>query len=44
MMQYDDEVSNVVYDEEDEVYEMYFVLDGAIGVAFSLITHGFSGK
>lgn len=34
----------VIYDEEEEVLEMYFVTEGVIGVAFSLITNGFTNK
>ena len=32
----------IIYDEEQEVHEMYFIEEGIIGVAFSLITKGFA--
>ena len=34
----------IIYDEEEEVPEMYFIQDGIIGVAFSLISNGFNEK
>lgn len=34
----------VIYDEEEDVLEMYFVTEGMIGVAFSLIANGFTNK
>jgi hypothetical protein len=30
------EEDKIIYDEEEEAKEMYFMLDGLIGVAFSL--------
>ena len=32
----------IIYDEEQEVYEMYFIVEGIIGIAFSLIANGFA--
>jgi len=34
----------IIYDEEEEVPEMYFILEGVIGIAFSLIANGFTNK
>lgn len=34
----------VIYDEEDEVTEMYFVLEGSIGIGYSLISNGITRK
>lgn len=34
----------VIYDEEDEVSEMYFLLEGVIEIAFSLISNGMRDK
>jgi hypothetical protein len=34
----------IIYDEEEEAKEMYFMLDGLIGVAFSLISNGMLNK
>jgi len=34
----------IIYDEEEEVPEMYFVTEGVIGIAFSLIANGFTNK
>ena len=28
---------SVIYDEEQEVAEMYFILEGVVGIGFSLI-------
>ena len=33
----DDQADRVIYDEEDEVLEMYFIQEGIIEVGFSLI-------
>jgi hypothetical protein len=30
----------IIYDEEEEVSEMYFMQEGEIGVGFSLISNG----
>ena len=35
---------HLIYDEEDEVPEMYFVLEGTVGIAYSLIANGISRK
>ena len=32
----------IIYDEEQDVSEMYFVEEGIIGIAFSLIANGFA--
>lgn len=34
----------IIYDEEEEVPEMYFIIEGNIAIAFSLIANGFSNK
>jgi len=34
----------IIYDEEEEVPEMYFINEGIIGIAFSLIANGFTNK
>ncbi len=35
------EIDKVIYDEEDEVPELYFILEGLIGVAYTLASsHG----
>ena len=34
----------MIYDEEEEVKEMYFMTDGIIGIAFSLISNGMLNK
>jgi hypothetical protein len=34
----------IIYDEEEEAKEMYFMLEGHIGVAFSLISNGMLNK
>jgi hypothetical protein len=39
-----DETDKLIYDEEEPVPEMYFVLEGAIGIGFSLIVKGYSQK
>ena len=31
----------IIYDEEDDVIEMYFIVEGIVGVGFSLIANGF---
>jgi hypothetical protein len=38
------EDDKIIYDEEDEVSEMYFILEGTIGIGYSLISNGFSKK
>ena len=35
-----DENDKVIYDEEEEVTEMYFFTEGVIGIGFSLVTNG----
>ena len=27
----------IIYDEEDEVLEMYFILDGSVGVGYNML-------
>ena len=34
----------IIYDEEEEVTEMYFVQDGVINVCYSLIANGITNK
>lgn len=38
------EEDRVIYDEEDEVPEMYFIIEGSIGIGYSLIANGISRK
>lgn len=40
----DEEIDSIIYDEEETVTEMYFFLDGFIGVGFSLIPSGVRNK
>ena len=35
-----DDADKVIYDEEDEVPEMYFFTEGIIGIGFSLVANG----
>jgi len=39
-----DDEDKIIYDEEEEVSEMYFMSEGLIGVAFSLIANGILKK
>ena len=34
----------IIYDEEEDVPEMYFIIEGNVAIAFSLIANGFSNK
>ena len=34
----------VIYDEEEEVLEMYFIINGTIAIGYSLNMNGFLGK
>ena len=34
----------IIYDEEDEVPEMYFIVDGVVGIGYSLIANGICKK
>ena len=34
----------IIYDEEEEVTEMYFITEGCVGIGFSLIANGYSGE
>jgi hypothetical protein len=38
------EDDKIIYDEEDEVLEMYFFTEGAIGVGFSLVSNGITNQ
>jgi len=38
------EEDRIIYDEEEEVLEMYFFTEGVIGVGFSLIANGLLNK
>lgn len=31
----------IIYDEEEEVIEMYFITEGIVGIGFSLIANGY---
>lgn len=35
------EEDKIIYDEEEEVQEMYFITEGTVGVGFSLIANGY---
>jgi hypothetical protein len=41
---YADDEDKIIYDEEEEVSEIYFMTDGTIGIAFSLISNGINKK
>lgn len=34
------EEDKVIYDEEEEVPEMYFITEGVVGIGFSLVANG----
>jgi hypothetical protein len=34
----------IIYDEEQEVPEMYFMIEGVVGVGYSLIANGVTKK
>jgi len=34
----------IIYDEEEEVPEMYFVTEGIVGIGFSLVANGYGSK
>jgi len=34
------EDDDIIYDEEDEVSEMYFILEGQIGIGYSMVGGG----
>ena len=34
----------IIYDEEDEVSEMYFITEGIIGIGFSLMANGLTNE
>jgi len=36
------EEDKMIYDEEEEVPEMYFIMEGIVGIGFSLIANGYS--
>jgi hypothetical protein len=36
------EEDQIIYDEEDEVTEMYFITEGIIGVGFNLVSNGYA--
>ena len=40
----DNEDDKIIYDEGDEVPEMYFILSGSVGIGYSLISNGVSKK
>lgn len=35
------EEDKIIYDEEEEVPEMYFITEGIVGIGFSLISNGY---
>lgn len=38
------DVDKIIYDEEEDVTEMYFITEGIVGVGFNLISNGFNNK
>ena len=38
------EEDHIIYDEEDEVPEMYFITEGVVGIGFSLVANGYANK
>ena len=34
----------IIYDEEEEVPEMYFITEGIVGIGFSLVANGYANK
>ena len=34
----------IIYDEEQEVWEMYFIMEGCVGIGYSLISNGYTGE
>lgn len=38
------EEDSLIYDEEEDVAEMYFFTDGIIGIGFSLVANGISNE
>jgi hypothetical protein len=38
------EEDKVIYDEEEEVPEMYFITEGVVGIGFSLIANGMTNQ
>jgi len=38
------EEDKIIYDEEDEVPEMYFVIDGFVGIGYSMVANGLTSK
>ena len=39
-----DENDKIIYDEEEDVTEMYFVTEGIVGVGFNLMSNGIKNK
>lgn len=40
----DTDEDRIIYDEEEEVLEMYFITEGVIGVGFTLVANGISNS
>lgn len=38
------EEDQIIYDEEEEVPEMYFITEGVVGIGFSLVANGYANK
>ena len=38
------EEDQIIYDEEEEVPEMYFITEGIVGIGFNLVANGYSSK
>lgn len=38
------EEDKVIYDEEEEVPEMYFITEGVVGIGFSLVANGMTNE
>ena len=34
----------IIYDEEEEVPEMYFITEGIVGIGFSLVANGYANR
>jgi hypothetical protein len=38
------DVDKIIYDEEEDASEMYFIVEGIVGVGFNLISNGINNK
>ena len=39
-----DDQDKILYDEEEDVTEMYFIIEGIVGVGFNLMSNGIKNK